>query len=101
MPPDPRPYVATRLTVCRADGTTSLTLMLEDDQPGLVRIEEDPGMVTTGVVLVDTAEIPALIEGLREMMRVDRKARREMEDTRLSTPISGTVLAGPASTRTP
>ena len=94
MPPDSRPYVATRLTVCRADGTTSLTLMLEDDQPGLVRIEKDTDLVTTGVVLVDVAEIPALIEGLREMMRVDRRVRRDM-NTQRSAPISGTVPAGP------
>lgn len=73
-----RPYLSTRLTVCSATGRPSLHLMLEDDQPGLVRIEEDTDLVTTGSVLVDVDEIPALIEGLREMMRVDRRAQREV-----------------------
>ncbi len=67
------PYVSTVFTVRRPDGLSVLTLTLEDDQAGCIRIADEETSI-----LVDADEIPALIQALRMIGRDNRRVEREM-----------------------
>ena len=86
------PYLSTRYTVRAFDSTPRRTVELEDDQPGCVRIEDE----VHAAILVNIDEIPALILALREVMRENRRVKREMESEPADTAYE---LGAPATAR--
>lgn len=76
----PRPYVAATFAVHDANGKKVLSVALEDDMAGLVRIVgyDDDCEEVNEFVLVNTDEVPAMIQALRMVLRDDARAKREM-----------------------
>lgn len=69
-----RPYVSPIYEVRAFDGSLSLTVRYEDDEPGIIELVQDGGRVTIG-----STELGATIDALRRIQRDWRRDEREME----------------------